>query len=729
MGSKKSVTIGYKYYLGMHMIVCHGPVDEIQRIDVGDRIAWAGSVTASNRIYVNNPDLFGGEKKEGGVEGYVDVMMGESTQAKNSYLVSRLGSIIPAFRGVVSFVLNQCLVSAMSPYPKPWSFLVKRIPARSWYPAKADISGSANGAHIIYETLTNTQWGMGYDYSTINDGAFRAVADQLYAEGLGLSFELTNTDSIENFVYTVVKHINGIFFTEPDTGLFSLRLLRNDYVLGSLPHYNETNITQLESFERPSFGEMINEVIVQFRPRGTDSDDSVTVQDIAAIQAQEGIISQTVNYNGIDNAQNAARIAMRDLRQKSIPLARVKVKVIRTAWNSTIGQCIKFSWVEHGVSQMVLRILGVNLGDLTNGEITLDCIEDVFGLPNATYIGAQPSGWVDPVQPPTAAAYRRLVEATYWDLARSLTQADFAYLTNTSAVLGYVIGAPAAATVNYEFWTKPAGGSYDHAADGNFAPHGTLTTLITPAQTAINISGRNGNFDNFTIGGYALIENEIVRVDSINLTTGDVVIGRGCLDTVPAAHVLGSRIYFAEGFQTADPTEYATSETVYGRALIRTGQGLLAMGSAPEDSLTMVGRFAKPYPPGNFRINTVQYPTTVTDDLVITWSHRDKTQQLATIIDHTSGNIGPEVGTTYSLEIRKVSDNSLMESSYGMTGTSFSSSLYFSSTNVRVTLWSVLSGRNSFQSQTHEFVLNNPQNLLTEAGDLFLTEAGDYLIL
>ena len=28
-GGSKEVTVGYKYYVGMHMILCHGPVDNI----------------------------------------------------------------------------------------------------------------------------------------------------------------------------------------------------------------------------------------------------------------------------------------------------------------------------------------------------------------------------------------------------------------------------------------------------------------------------------------------------------------------------------------------------------------------------------------------------------------------------------------------------------------------------------------------------------------------------
>jgi len=40
MGSKKSVTIGYRYYLALHMGFCRGPVDELVQINVGGKEAF-----------------------------------------------------------------------------------------------------------------------------------------------------------------------------------------------------------------------------------------------------------------------------------------------------------------------------------------------------------------------------------------------------------------------------------------------------------------------------------------------------------------------------------------------------------------------------------------------------------------------------------------------------------------------------------------------------------------
>lgn len=709
MGSGKKQTIGYKYFMGMHMVICHGPVDKISRIDVGERVAWSGSVTANGSISINQPDLFGGEQKEGGIVGTLDVAMGASDQTPNAYLMSQLGTIMPAFRGVVSIILRKMYLCAMSPYPKPWAFLVTRVP-KSWYPAKAIIDasnplgGSANAAHIIYETLTHPDWGMGYSESALDLATFQAMADTLYSEGLGLSFTLSNTDSIESFIYSVLTHVNGMMYTDPVTGKFAVSLLRYDYDVNTLPLFNEANIVSLDSYERPAFGEMVNEIVVSYRPKGSADDATVTLQDLASVQAQEGVISQTVNYPGIDNADNAARIALRDVRQKSTPLARVKIRVNRSAWNITIGKCYRFSWAEHSVVSLVVRVLSINYGDLNDPTIIVDGVEDVFGLPLATYLQEQPSLWTNPVQPPGSVTPRKVYEATYWDLNRALDPANFDALPTTATFLSAAGGAPTYAAQNYELWTHPGSSAFIKADSEEFCPHGVLQTNIGKTNTAFTITIKGGDFTNFSVGGYCIIDNEILRVDSINQTTGDMTVGRGCLDTVPATHTAGAAVLFAMGYVSADPTEYVAGETVQAKLLSRTPTGLLALSGAPTDSVVTVGRQSKPYPPGNLRINGLSYPLSVDDVIVVTWAHRDRTQQLATIVDHTTGNIGPELGVTYSARILKASDNSVLASVANLTTTSWSPPVYAQG-NYTVEVWSVRAGNQSFQRASHTFAL------------------------
>lgn len=669
MGSSKKQTVGYRYYLGMHLAICHGPVDAVTEIKVGERQAWSGNLAASGRINLAAPELFGGEKREGGVSGAVDVAFGEATQAPNDYLQAKVGTPQPAYRGILGLILRQVYIAANNPYIKPWAIRVKRC-FRGWYPTKAEINGAANPAHILYECLTNAAWGMGYPSASIDDASFRAAADTLAAEGFGLNLIWLQQSKIEQFVQEVLTHIGGVLTTSPSTGRFVLKLVRADYAVANLPVLDPTNVIELESFQRAAWGETTNELVLVYTKPETFKDTSITVQDLANIQAQGAVVSQTRRYPGITSDSLAARVALRDLAAVSTPLAKVRLKVNRKAWNLYPADVFKLVWPPLGIEGLVMRIAAIDGGTLTQGAISIDAVEDVFGLPEASYTAPQPPGWVDPVPAPSATNPRRLAEAPYWDIARTMSASELAYLDATDCFLQTLGGRPAAGAINYEIHSKTSSAStYNERGQGEFAPHAVLASENGQAITGTLTYHSEVDIDLVAVGSYAYLNDEAVAITAINAAARTVTVNRGVLDTVPVAHAAGSRIWFADGFQGIDPTEYAVGETVNARLLTVTGKGTLALASAPTDSLAMNRRQNRPYPPGNLRINGTAYPSVVKGDLAISWSHRDRLSQTVSLTAQSAGNIGPESGVTYTLRIYGES-GSLRRTYSGLTGTS-----------------------------------------------------------
>ena len=142
-GKSKKTTIGYSYFMGLHMGLCRGPVDAIRQIRVGDKVAWTGSLSGNGSIYIDQPALFGGEEQEGGIQGNLTVLMGAKDQPRHAGLASMLGGLVSAFRGVTTTFFDG-LVCAMSPYPKEWAYLVQKTKAgwhngECWYPEKCEI--------------------------------------------------------------------------------------------------------------------------------------------------------------------------------------------------------------------------------------------------------------------------------------------------------------------------------------------------------------------------------------------------------------------------------------------------------------------------------------------------------------------------------------------------------------------------------------------------------------
>ena len=89
------VTIGYKYYLGIHFCLAHGQLDALTHITVDERIVWSGSVSDGS-LTISQENIFGGEKSEGGIAGKVDFQPGSPTQGQNNYLRYTLGTVITA---------------------------------------------------------------------------------------------------------------------------------------------------------------------------------------------------------------------------------------------------------------------------------------------------------------------------------------------------------------------------------------------------------------------------------------------------------------------------------------------------------------------------------------------------------------------------------------------------------------------------------------------------------
>jgi hypothetical protein len=675
-GGSKSVTVGYKYYMGMHIAICQGPVDSLNKIYAGERIIRGASISSSTRVLISAKNIFGGEEKEGGIEGYVDVMFGENTQGANDYLQSKLGTNIPGFRGVLSVVCRQIYFAAMNPYPKPWWFEVTRIPQSAWQPLYAEPrTGSANGAHIIRETIINTTWGLGYPFSQIDEVAFSAAAETLYDEGLGISIALHQQNQVEEFIQLILRHINGVLVQDRFTGLFKLTLIRDDYTPASLPLFDDNNIVSLDSFQRPSYGEMINEIVVIYRPQGSPTDDALVFQNLASIQAQGSVISQTVQYPGIDAKETAILIGERELKQQSTPLAAVTMTVNRDGWNVDPGDAIRFSWPEYGIVDMVLRVTKADYGALADGRITLTCAEDIFGLPSVSYVTPQDPVWDDPLTDPIAtnSSDVKIAETPYFDLATYLPSTPDVVLDQLEATDVYLqfmaaLAFDAAAASGFEVWTKLStapDSDYVAATSGGYTPVGILENAIGYTDdTDIEIADTTAFdfFDEDLESFYAYIDDEVVSIISITAPTdvalGKITIGRGALDTVPAEHAAGSRIWIAHREATYDPTEYQETTNISCRFLQITGTGTYPLASAATvNSGALVARQFRPYPPARVQFTGLQsadanFPPVIYGDNAteITWVDRNRLLQTTNpLLDFFDNGITIEAGATYSL--------------------------------------------------------------------------------
>lgn len=517
------------------------------------------------------------------------------------------------------------------------------------------IEKDMNPAHIIYQAMTDPNFGMGYPATAFDQGVWQAAADQLYDESFGLSIWWEDQSTVKDFAQGVLDTINGAIRLNLSTGLFELRLIRDGYNVDTLPVLNESNVMKITSFERVAWGDTANEIVLTYTDR-EEMPATIAVQDLAAIESQGGnVISATRSYPGIRNPTLANRVAMRDLNTTSTPMAKVTLTCNRIAWDWDVTDLFVLTWDALSVVKVPFRIASITKSELADGSIEITAVEDRFGLPNNAYIVNQPNKWIDPVQPPTPVAAARIMEAPYFDIARGMSQADQNALTDDYGFAESFAGRTSGTASGYDLWESPNNSVYAYVARGNFTPYGTLAADVPlpdgSQNWSIQLSG-GIDLDQVNAGSYFYVDNEAFVVVAMNALTQTATAQRAVIDTVPAYHTAGSKVFFPDlGLMASDPTQYTAGQVSYWKHLPSTSLGTLPLSQAIPYNITFAKRAQRPYAPGKVQLGGQWYPADYTGAFTLTWAHRDRTQQTVSLNDYTTGNIGPETDVIYTVKL------------------------------------------------------------------------------
>lgn len=595
-----------------------------------------------------------------------------STQfaAGDTFTIETLHSTLtPAYQGICQAVFKQLYVG-ISSYLKPMAFIVRRCPDGLGLGSSiANISGDANGAEMIYDLLTSTDYGMSVPASRIDAaGSFTTAANTLASEGLGISMQFDTQGTADNLISEILRHIDGILYTNPATGLWTLKLARADYDPSTLPVFDVDNVLETVDFSRGSWEETTNLVGINFTSAADNFDQRIVrAYDAGNIQITQEVRPQTIEFAGITKEAAASLVAMRVLKTLTYPLAKIKIVVNRAGWSLRPAGCFKLTWTPLGIENEIFRITRIGYGTLTDGKVTIEAVEDIFGINESAFVAPPVSGWVNPLGAPAAPAAQELVEAPYHMLAI----AGMAEGIYSLALCARGDGT----SKSFEAWLNEGSGFFLGNEIFGFAPIGALSALYPAGTPATDPTGftltATGEVDLDLLASATaadlpnglnllLIDQEIMSWETVTANAdGSYTISgviRGVMDTVPADHASGATAwFFSNGSGLAKLVPYPSDTTVDAKLLPKNAFGELPITSATAITLATNSRYARPYPPGNLCMQGASYGTryaNVTGDLAITWSSRNRLTQTAagTLVAQNSGDIAGETGQTFTVE-------------------------------------------------------------------------------
>ncbi|MBB3231695.1 phage tail protein [Halomonas stenophila] len=740
------------YYIAAHYGVCH-EADEILEIRYGEKRIVDTPIAANGSTGVSKPNLFGGPKREGGFVGVIDVMFGGAAQLVSDALAASLQrngasdtadpDQLPGYRGVLSFFIHGGSSGRAGANIGSNTAMVKSLWAKVRRACKGLPSGLdpvivvdgmqlANPAAIIYECLTNREWGMGRPASLFDDQSFIDAAATLAGEGFGLALLWHRQQSIEEFVGEIQDTIEGALGRDPFTGRIRLKLVRDDYDPEQLPVFGPHNST-LRAFDRKGWGDTINEINVVWTNPANEQTETVTVHDTANVNLQGGeIVSDTVEYIGIRTAELALRCATRDLLVGSSALATAELETNREGWRLLPGDVIALTWPDYGFESIPMRITDVDYGKPGDSKITLSLIEDVFGMPAQSYVESDGSAWVNPARDPEPLTWEHITSVPYFALAQQIGDAAAEAVDDTSD-FDLVFGAHDLGGVfDYELMHQVPDANGDTVWTGagtvDLAGRGLLQADI-PRETITILGGLDS-----LAGGENFVQGTLVWIGPIDPTgelglikavdTAGHHIARGVLDTVPQEWPAGTPVWALHGDVLGSTgVERALSETATVRLLTNTANGQLDVSAAADVTTTMSGRLHLPYRPANVQVNGELWPDQeIPPDYpaLVTWAGRNRLDETAVLNSWSDGHVTPEAGVTFEVVLYGEDGNGVLTEYLRQdlgTDTSYSVDIATDeppsgSTYVVVEIRSLRDGLACWQSATQRLRLFSPVQMI-----------------
>lgn len=677
--SSDKVTVGYRYKIGLQMALCRGnPVGSgitLRNIRIDESAAWGEDASTADTpitpadtgttYTINQPSFFGGEDSGGGggIVGSGTVFPGNEAQSVSGYLAA-FQSPIPAYRGTF-YLTWEAGEIGLAPQLRPWEFELERYPdgldLATLQPGDEIVDFGANPMNVIFEALTDSEWGLNLGQLNIDLANFRAIAATLATEGQGFAFIWDRKLDAREIIRTVEDQVDGVLYQDPTTGLWSFRLIRFDYTPGTLRLIDESNTIKLTRFGRPSWGETQNMIQAEFQDRSKNYTTSFGVaQDMANVDIIQAVKSASVRFPGVKTAALANVLAWRELRQLAFPSATGEIVVDRTFYDLIVGDVVELSWDRLGITRLPIRITKIDRGRMLDGKIKLNFTQDIFQVDAGVFADPPPTGWVPPTDVALAPLAELLLEVPY-----RLTALTTSSLNTTQTQVATIVVRDGGLHVGYNIFgtTTDLPGTAANPTENDviapgfssgFAPRGLLTAALDRGETngfqdAVgftidNLTDVIGNLENATADeleaqkNIALIDNELILFSTVTdngngtFTISDLI--RGALDTIPADHADNAPVYFISyglGLLNEIPFSDGT-QNVQVRVQTFTPFNTLPFGSTTQIGTDTDSRAAKIYPPRGVQVNAAQpgggyFPTDIVGTFAITWAGSDKTAQ------------------------------------------------------------------------------------------------------
>jgi photosystem II stability/assembly factor-like uncharacterized protein len=281
-----------------------------------------------------------------------------------------------------------------------WTAMDENSPAPRGYPYAIyyttiqTLSGGTNPAHVIYDVLTNKQWGLGLASALLDIASFTAMAVNFYNVRLyGISCACAG-DTVRTFLDKIFA-CTDLFVYEKDNvlylgQLYDVSATSNGTLVDS--DFKSFTLTQQRWKEVPNdFEGTYIEPMADYQTR------TLYIRNEAAVAMADGIVNKvSVDLTLFNNAQLACQRLNEIMQRESFPKASIDCEIDRTYSWLRPGDLLTITSEEYSVSG-VFRIISITLGKVEQQSIRLQLVQAYELLNDGHFKPVTPSININPI--------------------------------------------------------------------------------------------------------------------------------------------------------------------------------------------------------------------------------------------------------------------------------------------------------------------------------------------
>jgi len=551
----------------------------------------------------------------------------------------------------------------------------------------------ANPAYMIYEAIISEDYGSGIPVAGIHAASFLTAAEQLHTEKFGMSMIWTAQMKVKDYVQEILNTIRAFLFVDPDSGLWTMRLLRDDNAFFDGSRTINPSNADVRNRKRMLWGETANRIIVQYTDPTTEEMSTVESTNLANIAIQNGRVRpETKEYKAVRWPQLAQVLADRDLAELSLALFSAQVRGDRNFASVKPGDTFVLQWPEDGIVAMIVRVMKVDPGGPDSTEVRFDVVEDLFSSATNAYRAPQAGLAVQTtaLPAPLTVSIPVTIPMPIMTSTTGLTVAALDALW-PSLPIGFIVDHASLPVEEVRVYgpvpqpnaTSP---SQQIATVDTFRSRQITSDWVPEVFSTLTEAEGSALGAETTSPGRVLMLGDTDAVSELvmlyTFAAGEWTVLRGLYDTVPQAWPTGTRISafpdFAEDF---DPQDRVAAVLIPYRFQPVVGGRSLTLSSVPTVNFTPTDRPILPFRPANVQLdgagfNGVDYSEEVSPPATyaVTWANRNRTREDQVPLAWNAAGVTHEAGTTTTVRIINF-DGTLEHEETGLTGESLTLNL------------------------------------------------------